>query len=147
MNIRTSGRRRRSVGITIAIVAALSLALVGVRPITRDGDDLVGIPLPAGAKNVQVDLRRHFLGEYKAYLRFDVAPDGARQLLSIPSMQSKGQGDDPMLVFAGTQLGLQPVSAVAERERPSWWRPEVGHTFSLAYRSTVRSGEPGPDAA
>ncbi len=147
MNIRSSGRRRRGVGITIAILAALSLALVAVRSITRDVDDLVGIRLPAGAENVQVDLRRHFLGEYKAYLRFDVAPGDARQLLSSPGMQSKGRGDDPMVVFEGAWNGQQPVSAVVVRERPSWWQPEESHTFSLAYRSTTGSSLRGPDLA
>lgn len=105
---------------------------------------LLGIALPTSAANIQVDVHRHFIEGYDAYLRFDIAPDDLQDFLADPAFQPTRRTDDPLSVFWNAIRGSTPMEQVASASRPGWWQPEQGDRFLTAYRADNFGG---PDSA
>lgn len=130
------------------IVWFLGLAMAGP-PRGATATDLLGIDLPASAREERLAIQRRGLGEYRAYIRFAVDPADVPSLLADPAFQPQQQADDPLAVFRNAALGDRPLAAEVIEARPSWWRPEDGARFTLVYRSRPGPdpGYRGPDAA
>jgi hypothetical protein len=63
-------------------------------------------------------------------------------LLADPAFQPAWQSDRPLIVFDNVSRGNRPLVEEVNAGRPTWWQPEAGSAFTLAYRS-----QPGPDVA
>lgn len=106
---------------------------------------VLGMALPASASNVQVDVQRHFIEGYDAYVRFDIAPQDLPDFLADPAFEPARRTHEPLSVFWNALRGSTPVEQIASASRPGWWQPEQGDYFLTVYRA--RAGEDGPDSA
>jgi hypothetical protein len=111
--------------------------------------ELLGIPLPASAREEQLAITHDVFGEYRAYVRFVIDPADLPALLADPAFQPAQQGDAPLVVFSNAAVGRTPLVETVVRGRPDWWQPEAGRMFTLVYRSRPGPGVAysGPDAA
>lgn len=116
----------------------LVLATLGP-PRGATATELLGIELPASAREERLDIQRRGFGEYRAYIRFAVDPAEIPALLADPAFQPQTQAGDPFAVFRNAAIGDRPLAAEVIAARPAWWRPEDGSRFTLIYRS-----HPGP---
>lgn len=131
-----------------AFVWFLGLALSGPLPGTTAAG-LLGIDVPASAREEQLAIEWRGLGEHRAYIRFVIDPADIPALLADPAFQPQQQGDQPLAVFDNASSGGKPLAAEVLQARPSWWRPEDRSRFTLVYRSRPGPdpGYRGPDAA
>jgi hypothetical protein len=112
---------------------------------------LIGVPVPPTATDVQIDVRRNMLdmllGDYKSYVRFELPAQDVQRFLSHPTFQQvHPSNSDPFTVFDGSSEGSTPMKQIVIQNRPSWWMPELGSAFMLAYRS-AGGQNPGADSA
>jgi hypothetical protein len=145
--------RRFGLGVIAVLGLGLSVWFFGLAmagpPRGATATDLLGIDLPASAREEQLAVERHGFGEYRAYIRFVIDSADIPALVADPAFQPQKQSDQPLAVFSNASIGDRPLAAVALQARPSWWRPEDGTRFTLVYRSFPGPdpGYRGPDAA
>lgn len=126
----------------------LGLAMSGL-PRGTTATDLIGVDLPASAREERLAIEQRGFGEYRAYIRFVIDPADVPALLADPAFQPQKQSDQPLAVFSNASIGDRPLATEVLQARPSWWRPEDGARFTLVYRSHPGPvpGYRGPDAA
>jgi hypothetical protein len=134
------------VAVGVWLICAVIVVWQHLRP---DPEALLGITLPSSVENMQVAVNYRFIGDYRAYLRFELNEQDLPALLADPAFQGIEQSNNPMAGIATAKIGQTSLATIAQQERPTWWNPLPGKRYTLTYRSFPGPNVPytGPDAA
>ncbi len=147
--------RRIIISSIVIGVVLLGTRLVRSQLTQPNPEQILGIALPLSTTNLNMEIERKFIGEYNAYLRFELARDDVTTLLADPAFQPTSTSTNPFVVIGTASRGGTSFATIVQREHPVWWDPPLEGSYLLAYRSRpVRlspSSSPspytGPDAS
>ncbi len=132
------------------VLAVLALAVVWTLPQNRT-ERLLGIDLPNSVSDVHLDVEHYSVGEYRGYLRFNIATQDVEALIAENDVvQSHASNREPWAHTYSAKSGGVPVATVVEQEGPEWWNlmPDGTTRYRLAYTPhQPRSNRGGPDFA
>lgn len=144
-------RWQKRIVISSIVIAVVLLArqLLPSQSNQPNPQDILGILLPHSTTNLNIEMQRRFFGEYKAYLRFELAGDDVTTLLANSYFQPTSTSTKPFAVLSTARRGDTSFATIVQREHPVWWDPPLEGSYLLAYRSRpgAHTSYTGPDAS
>jgi hypothetical protein len=134
-------------GLLVVLVGGWVLAMNITR--TPPLAQLLGITLPTSVGAARTDLRWRFIGEYEAYVRFEIDRADLPQLLASQGFQPAQASQNPLVQLTTGARGQRSFAAIVQAEAPAWWALPANGQFTLMQRSRGGPGAPftGPDSA
>lgn len=143
MSNRKFARVRRWMLPVIGLIVILTtVVLFQTQSITTPAElsRLIGVSLPASTANLHVEMRRdlagYFIGDYHAYVRFELPAAAADTLLSALADQPVlADSQRPLQIFENAFSSSTPMLDIATANPPDWWTPAQTTRFKATYRS------------